>query len=228
MAKRRRVYLARHGDAAYFGSDAASASDDPDLSDRGVAEAEALGRLLAEAPLDLAVATGLRRTIRTAKLAIGTRELDIEILPGLSEAKSGTFEDVETEEEMETLITRAFEGAEAPGARFLTGDTYASVWDRAKAAWQQLIARDDWSCALVACHGVVNRTLLAQALGAGPEIYRRLEQDSGCLNIVDIDGHGDDASVAYVRLVNFTPYNSTKAGMLDTSLEVLWRQFMGD
>ena len=69
---------------------------------------------------------------------------------------------------------------------------------------------------------------LAQALGAGPEIYRRLEQDTGCLNVLDIEGEGADARVAYVRLVNFTPYNATKAGMNQTTLEMLWQQFAGD
>jgi len=94
------------------------------------------------------------------------------------------------------------------------------------AAWQALLVRDDWSQALLAAHGVVNRTILAQALGAGPEIYRRLEQDMGCLNVLDIDGEGPDARVAYVRLVNFTPYNATKAGMHETTLEMLWQQFV--
>jgi hypothetical protein len=73
---------------------------------------------------------------------------------------------------------------------------------------------------------VVNRTILAVALGAGPEIYRRVEQDAGCLNVLDIDGVEQDARVAYVRLVNFTPYNAAKQGMQETSLETLWRQFL--
>jgi len=28
--------------------------------------------------------------------------------------------------------------------------------------------------------------------------------------------------------MNFTPYNTTKAGMLETPLETLWRQFTAD
>jgi len=28
--------------------------------------------------------------------------------------------------------------------------------------------------------------------------------------------------------MNFTPYNTTKAGMLETPLETLWRQFSAD
>jgi hypothetical protein len=50
----------------------------------------------------------------------------------------------------------------------------------------------------------------------------------GCLNVLDIDGEGSAARVAYVRLVNFTPYNATKAGMHETTLEMLWRQFVDE
>lgn len=177
--------------------------------------------------MDLAACSGLQRTRQTAALAISPRPLDILTLEGLSEAKPGDFEDIETAEDMQATFVRAFEQAEAPGARFLTGETYASVWNRVAAAWKGLLSRDDWTHAFVAAHGVVNRVILAQALGAGPEIYRRLEQDAGCLNIIDIEGHGAEARVGHVRLVNFTPYNAVKMGMDETTLEMLWRQFLG-
>jgi probable phosphoglycerate mutase len=201
--------------------------DDPPLNAEGLAQAEALRRLLREAPIDFAACTGLQRTRQTAELATAPRALDIAVIEALSEAKTGDFQDIETAEEMEATFVRAFENAEEPGARFLTGETYAGLWERVEAAWRLLLGRGDWSHAFVAAHGVVNRTILAQALGAGPEIYRRLEQDTGCLNVLDIDGKGDDARVAYVRLVNFTPRNPSKAGMRETTLEMLWQQFLG-
>jgi len=218
--------LARHGDVSYFEPGQEPGDNDPVLSETGIAQAEALGQLLIDAPIDLAVCTGLRRTHQTARLAIGVRDLDIGVIEGLAEAKTGTFEDVESPEDMETLFTRAFDNAELPGARFLMGESYAELWDRVAVAWQGLLARDDWNHAFVACHGVVNRTVLAQALGAGPEIYRRVEQDAGCLNVLDIEGVGQDARVGYVRLMNFTPYNAAKQGMQETTLEMLWRQFL--
>jgi broad specificity phosphatase PhoE len=228
VTNRRRVYLARHGDVSYFDSSEDHGDDDPPLNPTGRAQAEALGQLLADAPIDLAACTGLQRTRQTAKLAIGPRPLDIAVFEGLREAQTGTFEEVDSAEEMEAMFVGAFDNADVPGANFLTGESYSDLWARVATAWQALLARDDWSQALVAAHGVVNRTILAQALGAGPEIYRRLEQDMGCLNVLDIDGQGPDARVAYVRLVNFTPYNATKAGMHETTLEVLWRQFVNE
>jgi len=211
---------------SYFESGQAPGDHDPELNQTGIAQAEALGQLLGDAPIDFAVCTGLRRTHQTARLALGARDLEIDVIEGLSEAKTGTFEDVENAEDMAALFTRPFDDAEQPGARFLTGESYSELWDRVATAWQGLLARDDWTDAFVACHGVVNRTILALALGTGPEIYRRIEQDPGCLNVLDIDGTGKDARVAYVRLMNFTPYNATKQGMQETTMERLWRQFL--
>lgn len=221
------MYLARHGAVSYFEPGQDLGDSDPPLNDAGVAQARALGQLLADAPIDLAVCTGLLRTRQTAELATAPRDLDVQVIAGLSEAEPGNFEEIETAEEMEAVFVKAFENAHAPGARFLTGEPYADLWDRVARAWQSLLARDDWSQALVAAHGVVNRTILAQSLDAGPQIYRRLEQDTGCLNVLDIEGQGADARVAYVRLINFTPYNATKAGMHQTTLEMLWQQFNG-
>ncbi len=211
---------------SYFEPGQEPGDHDPALNATGIAQAEALGQLLAEAPIDLALSTGLRRTLQTARLAMAPRDLEIGVVEGLSEAKTGSFEDLESVEEMEALFVGAFDGAGQSGARFLAGESYEALWDRVAAAWQELLARDDWKELFVACHGVVNRTILAHALGTGPEIYRRIEQDPGCLNVLDVDGEGQDARVAYVRLMNFTPYNATKAGMLETSLETLWRQFV--
>jgi probable phosphoglycerate mutase len=191
-----------------------------------LAQAEALGQLLREVPIDLAACTGLQRTRQTAELATAPRALDIAVIDGLSEAKTGDFQEIESAEEMEATFVRAFENAGQPGARFLTGEKYTDLWERVAAAWQSLLTRRDWSHAFVAAHGVVNRTILAQALGAGPQIYRRLEQDTGCLNVLDIDGEGEEARVAYVRMINFTPYNASKAGMHETTLEMLWQQFL--
>ena len=218
--------MARHGAVSYFEPGHHLGRDDPPLNATGVKQAKALGQLLAEAPIDLAVCSGLRRTRQTAELATAPRSLEPVVLEGLSEARPGDFAGIESARQMEALFVEAFENAEAPQARFLNGEPYAVLWERVAAAWQALLSRNDWSHAFVAGHGVVNRTILAQALGVGPEIYRRLEQDAGCLNVLDVDGEGYAAPFAYVRLVNFTPYNATKAGMHETTLEMLWRQFI--
>ena len=212
---------------SYFDPGQDLGRDDPPLDRTGVAQAEALGGLLRDVPLELAVHTGMERTRQTANLAIAPRNIELVAMEGLSEAKTGSFEEIETEAEMRSTIVGAFEDAEAPGARFLTGESYRELWTRVDQAWRELLA-GDWRQVFVAAHGVVNRTIIAQALGAGPEIYRRLEQDTGCLNVLDIEGEGADARVAYVRLLNFTPYNATKAGMHQTTLEMLWQQFAGD
>ena len=223
----RRIYLARHGDAAYTHSEGGVVDVDSGLTDRGITEAIAMRGLLESVPIDLAIATGLRRTVQTAEVVVGERGLSIEILPGLSEAEVGHFESFEPTDESQAVFTTTFDHADAPGARFLHGETYAAISDRVAVEWHGLLARNDWKCAFVVGHGIINRAILADSLEAGPAVYKRIEQDSGCLNVLDVAGSGADAHVVCARLINLTPYNLTKAGMIDSTLELLWRRLSG-
>ena len=55
MAKRRRVFLLRHGDVSYFTD---TGGFDPPLNDAGVEQAKTVARFLEGAPIDRVIATG--------------------------------------------------------------------------------------------------------------------------------------------------------------------------
>lgn len=58
----------------------------------------------------------------------------------------------------------------------------------------------------------------------GRASWSAMEQDPGCLNVVDIDGGGDEAR-RFVKLVNFTPDDPRKAASLETSLERVFKHY---
>ena len=62
------------------------------LSDLGVEEGLALREVLAHEPLELGVATRLRRTQETLELALGGREVERLVVPGLDEIRFGEYE----------------------------------------------------------------------------------------------------------------------------------------
>lgn len=62
------------------------------LSERGVAEALALRESLLGRPIGLGVATRLVRTQETLALALGERDVERIVLPGLDEISYGAFE----------------------------------------------------------------------------------------------------------------------------------------
>ncbi len=82
-----------------------------------------------------------------------------------------------------------------------------------------LLARPGWSNALAVAHGGVNMALLAGVLGLGEGEIPRLEQDLGCINVIDFD----DAGRALVRLVNYSAHDPLKDTLCEPSFARLKR-----
>jgi probable phosphoglycerate mutase len=218
---RRRVYLMRHGDVSYFDEQGRPFRPDTvPLNEQGRLQAEAAGQALAEVPLDRAVSSDLPRSLATASLVISGRNLPVETFPQLQEIRPGRLADLPTDDIEQTFLG-AFTGGLGRDARFLGGETFGSLQDRVLACFQELLADPAWRHLLIVAHGGVNRILLAHALGVGLGGFGSLEQDPGCLNILDVD----EAGRWLVRLVNHTPYNPAKRGLELTTMESLYLQY---
>jgi probable phosphoglycerate mutase len=215
----------RHGEVDYF--DEAGRPLRPQtvrLNADGRRQAEAAGRALAAVPLDLAFTSGLERTIETATLALVGRDLPSEAAAWLREIETGRMSEwgAAPAEAVERAILGALGPELSPESRFLGGETFASLQQRLAAGWSALLARTDWRSVLLVAHGVVNRMLLATALGAGLGTLAALEQDASCINLIEVD----DAGRCLVRLVNYTPECPLKEGLHLSTLEGLYRQYL--
>jgi probable phosphoglycerate mutase len=222
---RRRVYLMRHGEVDYFGPDGKPYRPETvPLNAEGREQAAAAARELAAVSLDRVVASGLRRSVETAALAVGARPLSVEHRPELREIETGQLSRLR--ELSPPQVEDAFLGALASGigraTQFLGGETFGALEDRVWPSFQALLAESGWRGLLIVAHGVVNRVILGRVLGAGLAGLGALEQDAGCVNVLDVD----DAGRVLVRLVNHTPYNPLKAGMELSTLERLYHQYL--
>jgi probable phosphoglycerate mutase len=218
-AGRRRVYLLRHGEVSYF--DAGGRPVDPrsvQLTEHGREQARAAGRWLAEVEFDHAACSGMPRARETAALVLGNRALRLEDVPDLRELRAGRFREL-APERREAEIRRAFERAAEPSARFAGGERYADFARRVLGAWRGLLAAPDWRTLLLVAHDAVNRVLLAWAAGAGPAAWAALEQDLGCVNVIDVDMKDSQVERAIVKTANLTPYDPAKLGLTLTSME---------
>jgi probable phosphoglycerate mutase len=221
---RRRVYLMRHGEVDYFDAQGRPFPVDAvPLNDAGRAQAEAAAGALAEVPLDRVVTSGLRRCVETAALAAAGRGLTAEVRPELREIEPGRFRDWGgvTPEDVRQAILGALGAEVGPDTRFLGGETFGALRARAWPCFRQLLDEPGWKHLLLVAHGVVNRTLLSGVLGAGWAALSALEQDAGCINLIEVD----DAGRCLVRLVNHTPAAPLKAGMEMSTLELLYWQY---
>jgi broad specificity phosphatase PhoE len=221
---RRRIYLMRHGEVDYFAPDGRPLRPESvSLNAEGRRQAEAAGRLLADVPLDRVVTSGLPRSVETARLVIAPRKLPLETRPDMREIETGPLRMLGEPISLavEQAFVSALHGGLQPTDRFLGGETFGALLARVWPCFQELLAERDWQQLLIVAHGVVNLTLLSQVLGARLAGLGALEQENGCINLLDVE----DSGRCLVQALNFTPLNPLKAGMQMTTMERLYLQY---
>ena len=220
--RRRRIWLLRHAEAAYIDDEGRIARDPRlvPLSAHGRREAAQMAKLLDGAEFDRAVCSGLPRTVETATVVLAGSGLELERVPALEEVRGGGPGALGRALEPRDLAY-ALEAAHDEHARFLGGESFAELRERVVGAVEALVAAPDWSRMLLVCHGGVNRVILAWALGTDLRSAARMEQDSCCLNVIDLDRHDDDGRHlrTVVRAVNLTAGDPVKHERWLTSLE---------
>ena len=98
---RRRLYLMRHGAVSYFATGGRPAREDEvRLTDEGREQAEAARALLAPVSFDRVLASPLPRSVETAEIVAGSRDVEIELVPELRELKGARLSEIPTDERM--------------------------------------------------------------------------------------------------------------------------------
>lgn len=224
-ACRRRVYLMRHAAVSYF--DTEGAPLDPrfvSLTEEGRAQARAAADMLSNIPFDAAVCSGLPRAAETARIVLGPRQLPVDEDARLKEVKAGRLREVPAGR-LEQVVAYAYDGAAAPGAGFIGGETWAAFSARVLAAWQDFMRRPGWLHLLLVAHDAVNRVVLADITGAGLIGLNTFEQDAACVNIIDVDVENGAVQRALLRAVNISPYNLAKTDHHLTVMEKVYRSY---
>jgi broad specificity phosphatase PhoE len=218
---RRRIYLMRHAEAAYF-----SATGDPAevaLTELGVEQARAAGRMLHAVRFDRVVTSGLPRTLATAELVVGElaespADPGLHADADLQELRPGDLDAV-SDDELEESFMATWRAAPPPDATFLGGETVGSLVARVGRALERIQADDGWDTLLLVAHGGTNRAILSAALAGPSAFFGQIEQSAACINVLDA---GDDF---VVRAVNLTPYDLVHEGPRTTTLERLLDQY---
>ncbi len=204
--QRRRIYLLRHGDVAYFDAQGKPVAD-PDLvplSEKGRAQADAAGKYLAALGVkkfDRVYASTLPRTQETAARVLAAAGIAGEPakVAEWREMKSGGTSGIATAD-----LPRAFlaltEARVGPDGRFGNGETVREVQERVLPKLRQLQTDPSWDSALLVLHGLVNNAILSHALGAGNDYFGRIEHSPGCINVLDV-GPNDWV----IRAINLCP-----------------------
>ena len=221
---RRRIFLLRHGEAAYVAEDG-TVTDDPrnvGLTRTGQIQARKQAAILASVDFDRAVCSGLPRTLETARIILAYRDQpELEVVAELEEI-SGGGRDHPVEDMSAWLehVANPWAGAEHPGARFLGGERFVDFAARVVPAFDAILADRTWRNLLLVLHGAVNRMIFNHVMGLQWQSRLTIEQDNCCINIIDVDLDEDGRPERFlVRAVNLTAYDLNKSGILLTSME---------
>lgn len=199
MEKYTRLYLIRHGQVVGFDKLTANGHTDVDITETGVIQMNSLAERLRLVELNAVYATGLTRTEKGARIIGQFHNTPIISKPEMKEIYFGDWEGMSLEEiekvypgEMDKRYSD-IAGYRPPG----NGENMNDLFKRVLACLKEIIREKIGKNILIVAHGGVNRTILCDALGMDINNLFNIQQDYGCLNILDY--YPDNI---LVRLVN--------------------------
>lgn len=179
-----RLYLARHGqvvnDGVYNGQ------NDVDITPVGLGQMERLRGLLQDKKLAGVYSSDLRRTQRGADLIAAAHGLNPQSFPEFREMHFGRWQGLTYAEVMEQYPLDMAQWIEdLEHFRIPGGESLSDARHRVMPKLMELVEKHRGQEILVVCHGALNRVILADALQLPMTQLLRIEQDYGCLNIVE-------------------------------------------
>jgi alpha-ribazole phosphatase/probable phosphoglycerate mutase len=193
-----RLYLVRHGQVAEGHTHRYHGNNDIGLSPDGERQLTDLARYLEPVPLAAVYATSLTRSQDGAARLCQGRGLDPGVIPEFREIHFGVWEGLtftEISERYPEELNSRFQ--DLANFRIPEGESLADVGDRVLPRLQKLVADHRGQSLALVAHAGVNRVILCEALALPLEHLFRLDQNYGCLNIID---YLPDFTV--VRLIN--------------------------
>jgi len=199
------LYLIRHGETIDSDERRYKGRMDVPLSEKGMEQMRHVARFISQdypARFGISVYTSdLIRAVRSAEIIADAFGLKPVIVPELRERDFGEWEGMRFDD-IEKRWRGAFRAWADNPLRFAPpgGETTLEVRDRVVRSIRMIMdsAGDVTGGIIIIAHGGVNRIILCHMLGMPLKNIFRIEQDYGCINIIEIhDGY------PIIRLLNY-------------------------
>ncbi|MBN2419572.1 MAG: histidine phosphatase family protein, partial [Deltaproteobacteria bacterium] len=187
MERYTRLYIVRHGQVVGFDKMTANGHTDVDITETGVVQMNTLAERLRSVDLDAIYATGLIRTEKGARIIGQYHDIPVITRPEMKEIFFGDWEGMSLEDIEKACpgeLDRRYAdiaGYRPPG----NGENMNDVSKRVLACLKEIISENTGKNILIVAHGGVNRIILCDALGMDIKNIFNIQQDYGCLNIID-------------------------------------------
>jgi alpha-ribazole phosphatase/probable phosphoglycerate mutase len=197
-----RLYIIRHGQVVNHHEYRYNGHHDVDITPLGVEQMERIAEFLSAHPVDAVYSSDLVRATRGAGIicaSIGKTPVSVE---SLRELHLGRWEGLTRDEAAERFPEEAdFQFRDLATSKVKGGESLPDLSARVLPAIEGIIDRHRGGRVCVVAHGGVNRVVLTDAMGLPIENFFRIEQDYGCLNVID---YFDDG-VKVVKMLNGGP-----------------------
>ncbi len=209
-----RVILVRHGESTANLQGLVQGRgfrDKPELqsslTEKGMAQAVAVGKALIDLPIDRLFVSPLKRAQETAFQigALRAESLPQETLEELCEINLPAWEGKSFEEIKRTNPDRYHAWHNTPHLLEMEGRfPVLDLFEQARALWQRLLPHYGGETLLLVGHSGINRALIATALGIQPDRYHSLSQGNCCISILNFKPDG----TAQLESANLTQHHN--------------------
>lgn len=200
-----RLYLIRHGQVVGHEVKRYNGQGNVPLTAHGKQQSGSVNDCMRGIKLDAVYSSDLDRSSHCAALIAQTHELTAVADKSLRELNVGDWEGRTWAELQEAhpedwqARLRNLVNFRVPG-----GESLQDAADRIRPVVKKIIQNHQGGSVALVAHGGVNRIILLDAIGAGLSSAFSIEQDFGCINVIDYldDGH------SVVRLLNSTAHQA--------------------
>lgn len=182
-------YLIRHGENDLLGKRLPGWMPGVHLNERGLAQAQALARALAEVQITAVYASPLERTMETAEPLARLKKLEIVARPGLGEIRPGRWQGHSLKSLRRRKLWPVIQFTPSL-ARFPEGESFAEVQARVAAELDDLRRRHPKESVACVSHADVIKLAVAHFLGLPLDLFQRLSVSPASISVLTIsDNH---------------------------------------
>jgi len=197
-----KIVLIRHGQTTWNALGKYQGQSDIELSEMGIEQAERLAQNFPLAKIDAIYSSDLKRAHKTAQCIASQFKLPVQTKTALREVDFGDWEGL-TYDQINSkwggMMQHFFANPDTdqiPG-----GESFAQLQQRATQAVLAICQDHPDQTVVIAAHGAVNRTIIAEALHMPLRYIWSIRQDNTAVNILTYNG-----SERSIELMNSTEH----------------------
>jgi len=197
-----RLYLIRHGQVINHHEFRYNGHFDVDITHIGIQQMEKLADYLTGETISAIYSSDLQRAVKGARIIGDRLGFKPVMVHAFRELSLGRWEGLTREEASQRFPDEAeFRFRDIVNYRVKGGENLYDLKERVIPAMDEILKRHKGDGVVLVAHGGVNRVILCDAMGLPLENFYRIEQDYGCLNVIDYLEDG----IKIVKLLNGGP-----------------------